>query len=107
MRYIFEKIENELSEEKPDLDFIRKNLDRIKDEYNDIEWEKEELDDKVTELENDIHDLETKLEEFKNLPENEHTLDDYFLDKLISEVREKWRFSSTKLEQKLKESDII
>lgn len=107
MRYIFEKIENELSEEKPNLDFVRNNLERIKDEYNDLEWEKEDLEEQMSELESEVDDLQQELKEIKQVSEKEHTLDDYFMDKILSELREKWRFSSTKLEQKLKESDII
>lgn len=107
MRHIFRKINDELSEEKPDLDFIKKELDKLEEEYNDLEWQNQELEDQVSELESDVDDLQEELKEMKQVSEEEHTLDDYFLDKILSDLRYKWRFSSTKLEQKLKESDII
>lgn len=107
MRYILKKIIKELENTNPDVEYIKENLNKIEQDYNDLEWDKEELEDEVYDLESDLEELKKEMEGLKNIPKNEHTLDDYFMDKIVSEIREKWRFSSTKLEQKLKESDII
>lgn len=106
-RYIFNKIETELSNENPNFDIIRKELDKIKEDFSELEWEKEDLEDQVSDLESEVYELKDDLDEFKKKYPEDHTLDDYFMDKIIEEIRHKWRFSSTKLEQKLKESDLI
>lgn len=114
MRQILKKITNELENKNPNIEYIKENLSKIEKDYNDLEQDyndlekdKEELEDVIYDLEFDLNELKKEVEEFKHVSENEHTLDDYFMDKIVSEIREKWRFSSTKLEQKLKESDII
>jgi predicted nucleic acid-binding Zn-ribbon protein len=103
----FKKIEEELSNDKPNLEIIRKELDKIKEDISDLEWDKQDLEDQISELESEVYDLESDLKDFKKQNLEDHTLDDYFLDKIIEELRHKWRYSSTKLEQKLKESDLI
>lgn len=103
---IFNKIEAELSNENPNLDIISDELRRIKDEYIYMESEVEDLEYQVDDLESEVDDLKEDLEKY-NQPDKDHNLDDYFLDKIVQELRQRWRYSSVKLEQKLKESDII
>jgi chromosome segregation ATPase len=102
----FNKIEEELSNDKPNLEIIKKELDKIKEEISDLEWQNQDLDDEVSELESEIYELKEDLKELKQ-PQEDHNLDDYFMDKILQELVSKWRYSSTKLEQKLKESDLI